>query len=114
MTEESPLANIFDHAFPLADELSVHVNNSINKMVADGKVTNQTSDAIIIHTISLMLMICLMNREVLESGDLEVTFNKVKGVTEQYLKHVLDLPRDRKWEGDDDDSDQSATTTLNS
>ena len=104
---ESPLVNIFDHAFPLADELSVKVNDSIKAMIANGKVTTNLSDAVIMHTVALMLMICMMNREVLDSGDLETTFQKVKSVTHDYLSHVLNLPRDRK--GEEDERCRSAT-----
>ena len=110
---ESPLVNIFDHAFPLADELSVDVNKSIQKMIGEGKVTTHMSEAIILHSVALMLMICMMNREVLETNELESTFRKVKGVTEDYLKHVLNLPRDRKGE-DDDDPNEPASPALNS
>ena len=110
---ESPLVNIFDHAFPLADKLSLEINKSINQMVSENKITNLTSDAIILHTVAMMLMICMMNREVLESNELDTTFRKVKGVTHDYLVHVLNLERDRKGEGDDDPT-ESDTPTLNS
>jgi hypothetical protein len=114
MTSESPLNNIFDHAFPLADELSVLVNDSIKKMVANEKMPVSITDAIIVHTVSLMLMICMMNREVLDTGDLEATFRKVKSITHDYLAHVLNLPRERKGEDDDDDAVGTSDTALNS
>lgn len=113
MTEESPLSNIFDHAFPLADELSVEVNKSIQQMLQKPNFNGNISDAIILHTVALMLMICMMNREVLDSGELETTFQKIKGVTNEYLRHVLDLPRERKGE-EDDRTTKSSPTILNS
>lgn len=109
--QESPLVNIFDHVFPLADELSVFVNDSIKSMLEKGTITKNGSEAIIIHTVALMLMVCMMNREILHTGDLDFTFEKVKSVTEEYLKHVLNLPRDRKGE-DDDTSVKSVITRF--
>jgi len=91
---DSPLGNIFDHAFPLADELSKHVNDSVLMMVQEDKDFKNISDAIIAHSIALMLIICMMNREVLETNDLDMTFRKVKGITEQYIKHLLELGKD--------------------
>jgi len=91
---DSPLGNIFDHAFPLADELSKHVNDSVLTMVQEDKDFKNISDAIIAHSIALMLIICMMNREVLETNDLDMTFKKVKGITEQYIKHLLELGKD--------------------
>lgn len=112
---ESPLENIFDNAFPLADELSVAINDSIHKMLQKPGFSGNMSDAIILHTVAMMLMICLMNREVLDTGDLESTFNKVKGITHEYLRHVLDLPRQRKGEDDEDDvATGAASSSLNS
>ena len=114
-SSESPLTNIYDNAFALADELSVDVNNSIQKMLKKPNFNGSISDAIILHSVAMMLMICMMNREVLETGELEMTFAKVKGITNDYLRHVLDLPRERKGEGDDDDvATGTANTTLNS
>ena len=111
-TEKSILEDIFDHAFPLADELSVTINDSLKKMIANEKLNASMSDAIIIHTVSLMLMICMMNREVLDTTELDTTFRKVKGVTHDYLAHVLNLNRERK--GEDDDSAEPSSTPLNS
>ena len=91
---DSPLGNIFDHAFPLADELSKYVNDSVLTMVQEDKDFKNISDAIIAHSIALMLIICMMNREVLETNDLDMTFRKVKGITEQYIKHLLELGKD--------------------
>jgi len=91
---DSPLGNIFDHAFPLADELSKYVNDSVLTMVQEDKEFKNISDAIIAHSIALMLIICMMNREVLETNDLDMTFRKVKGITEQYIKHLLELGKD--------------------
>ena len=115
MSEESPLMNIFDHAFPLADELSVEINKSIQAMLQKPGFGGSISDAIILHTVAMMLMICMMNREVLHTGDLETTFAKVKNVTNDYMAHVLNLPRERKGEDDDDDvATGAANTPLNS
>jgi hypothetical protein len=91
---ESPLGNIFDHAFPLADELSKHVNDSVLRMVKENKEFKNMSDAIIAHSIAMMLIICMMNREVLDTNDLDMTFRKVKGITEQYIKHLLTMRKE--------------------
>jgi len=91
---DSPLGNIFDHAFPLADELSKYVNDSVLMMIQENKDFKNVSDAIIAHSIALMLIICMMNREVLETNDLDMTFRKVKGITEQYIKHLLEMGKD--------------------
>ena len=113
-TDGSVLENIFDHAFPLADELSVMINDSIKEMVANEKINASLSDAIILHSVAMMLMICMMNREVLETGELESTFAKVKKITSDYMTHVLNLPRERKGEEDDNAPVKSAPTILNS
>ena len=112
-SSESPLTNIYDNAFALADELSVDVNNSIQKMLKKPNFNGNISDAIILHSVAMMLMICMMNREVLDSGELETTFQKIKGVINEYLRHVLDLPRERKGE-EDDRTTKSSPTILNS
>lgn len=90
----SPLDNIFDHAFPLADELSKSVNDSVLKMLQENEEFKNVSDAIIAHSIALMLIICMMNREILKTKDLDKTFAKVKGITEQYIKHLLEMGKD--------------------
>jgi len=91
---DSPLADIFDHAFPLADELSRNINESATRMVQENKEFSNMSDVIIVHSVALMLIICMMNREVLETDALEETFTKVKGITEQYIKHLLEMGKD--------------------
>ena len=93
--KENPLENIYDHAFPLADKLSFAINESVMEMVKDGKVTDKMSDAIIIHSISLMLITCMMNREVLENNTLETTLRKVKGIVQDYLKHLLESGKEQ-------------------
>ena len=93
--KESPLYNIYDHAFPLADKLSFAINESVAEMVKDGKVTDKMSDAIIIHSIALMLITCMMNREVLEDNTLDMTFKKIKGITQDYLKHLLEAGKEQ-------------------
>jgi hypothetical protein len=93
--KENPLEKIFDHAFPLADKLSLSINDSVMEMVKEGKVTDKMSDAIIIHSIALMLITCMMNREVLEDNTLEMTLKKVKGITQDYLKHILESGKEK-------------------
>jgi len=93
--KESPLENIYDHAFPIADKLSFAINESTMDMVKDGKITDKMSDAIIIHSIALMLIVCMMNREVLEDNTLDTTFKKVKGITQDYLKHLLEAGKEK-------------------
>jgi len=93
--KESPLENIYDHAFPLADKLSYFINESTVDMVKDNKVTDSMSDAIIIHSIALMLIVCMMNREVLDDNTLDMTFKKVKGITQDYLKHLLEAGKEQ-------------------
>ena len=89
--EDSPLRNIFDHAFPIADKLSIAINDSVIEMAEEGTVTKSMSDAIIIHTISLMIIICMMNREVLEDDTMDSTLKTVKNVTGEYIKHLTGL-----------------------
>jgi hypothetical protein len=93
--EENPLEDIYDHAFPLADKLSFAINESVTEMVREGQVTKKMSDAIIIHSVALMLIICMMNREVLDDNTLEMTLKKVKGVTQDYLKHLLEAGKEQ-------------------
>jgi len=64
-------------------------------MVKDGKVTDKMSDAIIIHSIALMLIVCMMNREVLDDNTLDMTFKKVKNITQDYLKHLLEAGKEK-------------------
>jgi hypothetical protein len=42
-----------------------------------------------------MLIICMMNREVLDTSDLDTTFRKVKGITQDYIKHLLTTGKDQ-------------------
>jgi hypothetical protein len=93
--KQSPLENIYDHAFPIADKLSFAINDSVNEMVKEGKVTDKMSDAIIIHSIALMLITCMMNREVLHDNTLDKTFKTVKNITQDYIKHILESGKDR-------------------
>jgi len=93
--EENPLEDIYDHAFPMADKLSFPINESVMEMIADGKITKKMSDAIIIHSVALMLIICMMNREVLEDNTLEMTLKKVKGITQDYLKYLLEAGKEQ-------------------
>jgi len=92
---DSPLGNIFDHAFPLADQLSMNINESAAKMVQEHPEFKNMSDVIIVHSIALMLIICMMNREVLDTSDLDTTFRKVKGITQDYIKHLLTTGKDQ-------------------
>ena len=93
--KENPLENIYDHAFPLADKLSFAINESVAEMVKDGKITDKMSDAIIIHSVALMLIICMMNREVLKDNTLEMTLKKVKGIVQDYIKHLLEAGKEK-------------------
>lgn len=86
----SPLDDIYDHAFPIADQLSIPINDSVLKMIKNHPdFKDQMSDAIIVHSVALMLIICMMNREILDSNDLDRTFAKVKQITQDYIKHLL-------------------------
>lgn len=91
---DSPLSKVFEYAFPLADKLSVAVNESAMNMSKEFPEFTNMSDAIVAHSIALMLIICMMNREVLDNNDLDVTFRKVKGITQEYLKHILTSGKD--------------------
>ena len=91
---DSPLSKVFDYAFPLADKLSVAVNESAMNMSKEFPEFINMSDAIVAHSIALMLIICMMNREVLDNNDLDITFRKVKGITQEYLKHILTSGKD--------------------
>jgi hypothetical protein len=90
----SPLENIYDHAFPLADKLSMFVNQSAEEMVKNDPEFSNMSDVIIAHSVALMLIVCMMNREVLDDLTLDTTFKKVKGITQDYLKHLLTVGKD--------------------
>lgn len=90
----SPLENIFDHAFPLADKLSMGINQSAEEMVKNDPDFANMSDVIIAHSVALMLIICMMNREVLEENTLDMTFKKVKGITQEYLKHIMTVGKE--------------------
>lgn len=92
---DSPLSKVYDYAFPIADKLSFAINDSVNEMVKEGKVTDKMSDAIIIHSIALMLITCMMNREVLHDNTLDKTFKTVKNITQDYIKHILESGKDR-------------------
>jgi hypothetical protein len=91
----SPLENIFDHAFPLADKLSLAVNQSAEDMVKNDPEFSNMSDVIIAHSVALMLIVCMMNREILEDTTLDMTFRKVKGITQEYLKHLLTMGKEQ-------------------
>ena len=92
--ERSPLEDIYGHAFPLADKLSLSINESAEQMMKEDNDFKNMSDVIIVHSVALMLIICMMNREVLESNDLDMTFRKVKGIVQDYLKHILTTGKD--------------------
>jgi len=89
----SPLENVFDYAFPLADKLSFFVNESAEEMVKNDPDFSNMGDVIVAHSVALMLIICMMNRNILETKDLNITFEKVKHITQDYLKHILEMGR---------------------
>jgi len=91
----SPLENIFDYAFPLADKLSLAINQSAEEMVKNDPDFANMSDVIIAHSVALMLIVCMMNREILEDNTLDMTFKKVKGITQEYLKHILTIGKEK-------------------
>ena len=94
--KESPLTNIYDYAFPLADKLSMFINESAEEMVKNNPDFPHMPDVIIAHSVALMLIVCMMNREVLEDNTLDMTFKKVKGVTQDYLKHLLTVGKEKQ------------------
>ena len=93
--KDNPLDNIFDHAFPLADKLSMFVNQSAEEMKKNDPDFSNMSDVIIVHSVALMLIVCMMNREVLEDNTLDMTFKKIKGITQEYLKHILTVGKEK-------------------